>query len=303
MAKTEKFELKTKISEELLADLAVKLADECVARDVLKEELSITRTRYNNNIKGKEDLIQELSNQVHSKHHTEKLECPLNPLPASKRMELLHPNTGEVVHTRAMTADEAKEGYLFEGINDPETSTENAKAFLKKKGKDAEPEGFDGKFVNDGTDPSDPENEDNSLEGFLGREMPGDGEPPEPIGEIEAGGEQFHKKDVKVTPVEFDADLDFSGVFKVATDEGGGFHFGYRFASTKPKGSVASPVYVNGVTYTDYQVMLDSAAAIIIGKITSEPRLKTMTNERTNRITKTIEKFFEPEQAEAVAAD
>lgn len=303
MAKTEKFELKTRVSEEALATLAKTMADKKVEFNTKKLELSNIRSRYNKEIIALDEEITELADQVHTKHHVEKLDCPLNPLPASKRMELLHPNTGEVVHTRPMTADEAKEGYLFEGINDPEDSAKNAKAFLKKKGRDAEPEEFDSKFVNDGTDPSDPESEDNSLEGFLGREMPGDGEPPEPIGEIEAGGEQFHKKDVKVTPVEFDADLDFSGVFKVATDEGGGFHFGYRFASTKSKGSVASPVYVNGVTYTDYQVMLDSAAAIIIGKITSEPRLKTMTNERTNRITKTIEKFFEPEAAEAVAGD
>ncbi|SRR6266566_353202 len=278
MPKTEKFELKTKISEELLADLAVKLADECVARDVLKEELSITRTRYNNNIKGKEDLIQELSNQVHSKHHVEKLDCPLNPLPASKRMELLHPNTGEVVHTRPMTADEAKEGYLFEGINDPEKSAENVAGFFDATNETGP------QFVGDNDEDSDSE--------------------PARVEEIEAGGEQFPKKKVTESPIKFDDDLHFGAVLKVAQDSGDGFHFGYRVASkVTPKASHAIPVYVDSVTYADYDRMLESAAAAMINRLTSDPKFSAMGVDRTRRITDAIQAFCLPENAESAVAN
>lgn len=284
--KTEKFVLKTRISEEILAGLAITMADKKVEFNTKKLELSNIRGRYNKEIIALDEEITELADQVHTKHHTETLDCQLNPLPASKRMELLHPNTGEVVHTRPMTTDEAKEGYLFAGINDPEESKSNAKAFLKKKDK------------GDDVDSVDPEWHETAAELDSHKDTE-----PEPVGEIETDGEEFPKKAIKEVSIDFAADLDFGAVIKVAQDDGDGFHHGWRIASKRsPKASHATKVLVDGVTFTDYNAMLESAAAAMISRLTSDPKFTTMGVDRTRKITDAIQAFCLPENAESAVS-
>lgn len=122
------------------------------------------------------------------------------------------------------------------------------------------------------------------------------------IGKIEAGGEAFDKRAVKETKIKFPDELNFGAAIKVAEDSG--FHYGWRIASTSnPKASDAIPVYVDSVTYTEYPVMVEQAGRAMINSLVTNPRFKTMTRDRVAQITKIIEAFCAPEEAQAVAAD
>lgn len=307
MPKTEKFELKTRISEELLAELAIKQADKKVEYNAKKLKLSNIRSQYNKEIIALDEEITELANQVHTKHHVEKLDCPLNPLPASKRMELLHPNTGEVVHTRPMTADEAKEGYLFEGINDPEDSAKNTRAFLEKKGKD------------DGIDPVDPEWHDTAAELDSHKDTE-----PESVGEIEADGEHDAHPQCGAggcylpklaTRHEVDlTGLDFTAVVRTIQDSRDGcWHSQWAFGSTvKPvfKGeSRANDFEPNSLSYDSEGRAIIGASIAMLDAIKAHDKWTKVASGRALDIIGQIERFqgaqvvTVEEVANAVAAD
>jgi len=384
--KIEDYEYKHKIDDSELVEIGANLAHVSQEEFDFFEERRSVYAGFKERADSFKERRKRLTEEYNSGYRKEVIKVRAEPHPESGEAWLYKAGTNIRMGSRPITEEERQASFKFEGINDPEESVSNAKAFLKKKGKDVENEGekeaTDGRIdlfffeglkitgwvdwqeyasnlfgavgnIKTETDPAfettyvlDRDNANSAtladafnaaildlkdrfreisddmpdswndwiadveeailsqkLESLVSTATEPEQTEPEPIGDIESG-ESFPKNQVKEVKIKFDKDLDFGAVIKVAQDEGEGFHFGYRIASSRmPKYAHPKPVFVDSDPYEDYNEMLQVAADAMIERLNTDPKFQTMTIERRTQITQTIEAFCGEEQVQAVAAD
>ena len=298
--------LRTALQDSEVSKIANELADKITELEGVKAKRTLVYKEYKEKIAGLDEIISEYADRVHNKSFAEDVECEVRPLPGSKRVEIIRLDTGEQVESRPMTDEEKQQEFDWDAS--PEESAKNAKAFLKKNGKQDEggeddpaekagafnedDEQFDGKFINDGTDPSNPENEAFEAHPQCG-----------------AGGCYLPKlatrHEIKLTG------LDFTAVVRTIQDaKDGSWHSQWAFGSTaKPvfKGeSRANDFEPNGLSYPAEGQAIIGATVLMLDAIKAHDKWTKVASGRALDILGEIERFQGEQVAtadETIAAD